>query len=225
MSFQTAYEKLLEQHRKNSSPERLRILRTGLGFAERCFLEHVWWPLIGNFTYLHPQYEIADYSGASRFLDFAYLRGGIKLAIEIDGFTSHAKNLDRRQFTYHLRRQNLLTLDGWDILRFAFDEIESHPRWCQRTIQQYMGSRFATNLYSPTQTPRVTAVDREIVRLARSLPRPILPNDVQKHLGVSRSTVYRHIRRLVARGWLLPASGSKRIRSYELHESVRQLGV
>lgn len=225
MSFQEAYEKLLEQHCKNCSPERLRKLRIGLGFAERAFLERVWWPLIGNFTYLHPEYEVADYSGASRFLDFAYLRGGIKLAIEIDGFATHAKNLDRRQFAYQLHRQNVLTLDGWDILRFAFDEIEAHPRRCQRTIQQYMGSRFATSLYSPTQTPLVTAIDREIVRLARSLPRPILPSDVERHLGISRSTVFRHIKRLVARGWLLPASGTKRIRSYVLDETVRHFGV
>ena len=87
MNFQAAYETWIQQQSEKGSPERRRKLRSGLGFAEHAFLEHVWWPTVGNFTNLHPEYEVADYSGAPRFLDFAYLRGGLKLAIEIDGYT------------------------------------------------------------------------------------------------------------------------------------------
>lgn len=215
----------MKEHVREGSPERLRRLRGGIGFAERAFLEHVWWPLMGNFICLHPEYEVADYSGASRFLDFAYLRGGIKLAIEIDGFAAHAKNIDRRRFAYNLHRQNVLTLDRWDILRFAYDEIEQHPRRCQRTIQQYMGSRFASNLNGAGESPRIKAIEREIIRLARGLPRPLTPTDVGQHLDVSRPTVYRHLRKLVSRGVLIPASGTARIRTYRLADGVSELEV
>lgn len=224
MNFQAAYETWIQQQSEKGSPERRRKLRSGLGFAEHAFLEHVWWPTVGNFTNLHPEYEVADYSGAPRFLDFAYLRGGLKLAIEIDGYTTHAKNLNRRQVAYQLHRQNMLTLDGWDILRFAFDDIEAHPRRCQQTIQQYMGSRFAATPirgHHDGRWPQVTTVDREIIRLARSLPRPLLPADICRHLGVSRYTAYRHLKRLVTQGVLVPASGSTRIRTYQLAATIR----
>lgn len=222
VDFQSAYDEFLKLHMKESSPERQRKLRDGLGFAELDFLENVWWPAVGDFEYLHPEYEVADYAGASRFIDFAYLRGGVKLAIEIDGYTTHAKNLDRRQFSYQLRRQNALTLDRWEILRFAHDDISAQPRRCQQTIQQYLGSRFAVDLQATGDDPRVTAVEREIVRLARSLPRPVTPADVAQHLGSSRQTVYKHLQRLVDRGWLKPASGTARIRSYSLAEAIRE---
>lgn len=223
MGFHLAYELFIEHHRGRGSPERRRKLRNGVGFAERTFLQHVWWPLMGNFEHLHPEYEVADYSGSARFVDFAYVRGTGRLAIEIDGFAAHAKQLDRRQFAYRLHRQNVLTVDGWDILRFAFDEVKTNPRRCQQTIQQYMGSRFATNLTGRGDRS-VTAIDREIVRLARSRPRPFSPTDVAQHLGLGRAAVYRHLRRLVERGWLVPASGEKRIRTYRLAQSMRRAG-
>lgn len=221
MTFQVAYLQWLKQEKKKSSPERRRRLHPQLGHAEETFLHNVWWPIHGNFDYLHPEYEVADFSGAGRFIDFAYIRNDIRLAIEIDGFTSHAQNINRHQFSYQLRRQNVLTVDGWDILRFSFDDIQEQPRRCQVTMQQYIGSRFAISLHDAHSTPVVTAIEREVVRLARSLPRPIRPRDIQRHLGMSRGTVYRHIHRLVERGWLVPASGKERIRSYELAKTVR----
>lgn len=225
VGFHRAYENLLATNRKGSSAERLRRLQSGLGFAELTFLKNVWWPLIGNFEFLHPEYEVPDYSEKSRFIDFACLRPGIKLAIEIDGFSSHVKNVDRWQFAYRLHRQNVLTVDGWDILRFPFDDVANRPRQCQRTIQQYMGLRFATESPGKNESPRVTAIDREIVRLARTLSGTLSPGDVARHLGTSRHTVYRHLQRLVERGWLQPASGTKRIRTYALTEAMHEFGM
>ena len=155
-------------------------------------------------------------------------RGAIKLAIEIDGFRTHAQNIDRRQFAYQLHRQNLLIVDGWDILRFSFDDVEARPRRCQQTIQQYMGSRFAVDLRSPAyldESPRVTVFAREIIRLARGLPRPLAPRDVCEHLGVARPTAYRHLKRLTAQGLLVPASGTKRIRTYRLAPTTQHFYI
>lgn len=225
MDFTSAYKRLLAESRKTGSPERIRLLKRGLGFAEVAFLKKVWWPIHGHFQHLHPEYEVIDYSGGTRYIDFAYLRGTIKLAIEVDGFSTHAQNLDRAKFAYRLHRQNLLTVNHWDILRFSFDDIDSHPHRCQRTIQQYIGSRFAANLYNSAETPRASAVEREIVRLARSLPGPIAPKHIGEHLDLERTTVYSYLRKMVAKGWLVPASGTKRIRTYALTESARRLGV
>lgn len=226
MDFPTAYERFIGRNRvENSSPERRQMLEKGLGFAELAFLENVWWPLLGNFDYLHPEYEVTDYNGGSRFIDFAYLRGKIKLAIEIDGFSTHAKQLNRGTFAYRLRRQNVLVVDGWDVLRFPFDDVSDSPRRCQQTIQQYLGSRFADNRAEFHSDYALTPADREVVRLARGLPAPLAPADVQRHLRTSRTTAYRRLRKLVDLGLLAPASGKERIRTYELTEAGRHLGI
>lgn len=224
--FRQEYEDWIQQHQRTGGPERRRRLRNGLGHAELSFLGQVWLPAVGRLTNLHPEYEVADYSGAPRFLDFAYLRGGVKLAIEIDGFHAHVVDMDRTKFANDLHRQNLLTLDGWDILRFAYDDVESRPRRCQQTLQQYMGSRFATDVHlphAPERAPRLTAIHREIIRLARSLPRPLTPADVRHHLGVGRVTAYQHLRSLTEQGLLIPASGTQRIRSYKLSRRAAYL--
>lgn len=219
------YGKFVDEHRQHGSPERRRKLRNGVGYAERAFLETVWWPLMGNFDHLHPEYEVADYSGGTRFLDFAYVRGDVKLAIEIDGYATHARNVNRSQFAYGLHRQNMLILDHWNVFRFAFDEVEQHPRRCQRLIKQYMGSRFAITGNGGPHSPRLTATNREIARLARRLSRPLTPKDVKQHLDVSLPTVYRHLRHLVARGVLVPAGGTLRVRAYRLADGMSELDV
>lgn len=223
MNFQPAYKRWIDRTIKNSSPERRRRLQKGLGHAEFHFLRRVWWPAVGTMDHLHPEYEVADFDGISRFVDFAYLRADVRLAIEIDGFTTHAQNINRDQFAARLRRQNMLTLERWDVLRFAYHDVEAHPRQCQTTIQQYMGSRFASDLRQDERPPLIVAADREIIRLARSLPRPVTPRDVMLHLDVSRNTAYRYLRRLVRRRWLLAARGTRRIRSYKLKNGLRSV--
>lgn len=223
MNSQSVYNRWMDRTIKNSTPERRRRLQKGLGHAELLFLRRVWWPAVGTMDHLHPEYEVADFHGISRFIDFAYLRADVRLAIEIDGFTTHAQNISRDQFSTRLRRQNMLTLERWDVLRFAYHDVETNPRQCQTTIQQYMGSRFASGLRQDEWPPLIVAVDREIIRLARSLPRPVTPQDVMLHLDVSRNTAYRYLRRLVRRRWLLPAQGTRRIRSYKLQNGMHSV--
>lgn len=63
-------------------------------------------------------------------IDIAFPR--LKLAIEVDGFAHHGKHLD--DFKRDRERQNLLTLHGWRILRFAAGEIRKDPRECAAMI-------------------------------------------------------------------------------------------
>lgn len=217
MSFAAAFESFLEAERKASSGERLARLRGGLGHAEQVFVEFVWWPTFGNLLYLHPEYEVTDFGGGSRYIDFAYIRGGVKLAIEIDGFNAHVKGLDREAFAYRLNRQNMLVLDGWDVLRFSYDDVQTQPRRCQQALQQYMGTRFVTD---PSVTD-LNAAEREILRLARGSRAPVRPTDVVDRIVIGRETAYRLLRGLVERGWLAPASGQSRIRAYRPTERTR----
>src|SRR5690606_25359904 len=139
MDFHSAHQEFLAYHESRRRGERLRRLLMGHGHAEQLFLQEVWWPAFRSFRDLHPEYEVLDFDGQPRYLDFAFIREGTKLAIEIDGYGPHVKQLDRHKFVRQLRRQNHLVLDGWAVLRFAFDEVHEQPRRCQQVLQQFMG--------------------------------------------------------------------------------------
>ena len=66
---------------KNS--RRLEILHKGLGHGTVEFLRSVWFPAIGNFNDLHPEWEVRDFSNGYRYLDLAYMPGGARGGIEI----------------------------------------------------------------------------------------------------------------------------------------------
>ena len=55
-------------------------------------------------------------------IDFA--EKSLRIAIEVDGRAFHS---DRRSFEHDRRRQNLLVLDGWLVLRFTWEQITRDP--------------------------------------------------------------------------------------------------
>ncbi|WP_308638331.1 hypothetical protein [Paenibacillus silvisoli] len=140
MTFQNAYQQWLDrQVAEPLSEGQQHRLAEGHGHAERMFLQQIWYPAFRHFDGLHAEYEIADFKDGSRYLDFAFVREPIKLAIEIDGYDTHLGKANRWQFSDNLMRQNHLVIDGWHILRFSYDDITSRPRMCEQLLQQYMG--------------------------------------------------------------------------------------
>jgi hypothetical protein len=139
LSFHSVYERWLEANLNSRKGESRRRLEQGLGHAEKHFLEMVWYPAFKEFEGLYPEYEVSDFRDGIRFLDFAYVKAGLQLVIEIDGFRTHSAEMTRWQFSDSLMRQNHLILDGWKVLRFSYDDIKEKPRMCQQLLQQFMG--------------------------------------------------------------------------------------
>ena len=80
-----------------------------------------------------PGQAVWEYPGAvpgRRFrLDIAFPQK--RLAVEVDGYAHHGKYLS--DFKRDRERQNLLTLQGWRILRYHAGEIHKEP---ERIIEQ-----------------------------------------------------------------------------------------
>lgn len=72
MEFEAAHRLFIEQHTSERSGERKGRLVRGHNFAERLFLQNVWWPLFESLEHLHPEYEVYDWNRKSQFLDFAF---------------------------------------------------------------------------------------------------------------------------------------------------------
>lgn len=212
MKFEEAYNEFVSFHIEKREGERLRRLQEGLGHAEKAFIEQVWWPAFGHFYYLHPEYEVHDFRDGTRYLDFAYIRPMFQIAVEIDGYGPHHKNISRWQFSDQLQRQNHLVIDGWKVIRFSADDVKEKPRECQQILQQLMGRWLGEEQI----VERAKPMEKEVIRLALRLCRPITPADVSELLGINIKSARSILQNLTSKKWLEPASGQARIRTYRL---------
>jgi hypothetical protein len=210
--FDQQYELWMHTNILNEkNPRRLEILHKGLGHGTVEFLRSVWFPAIGNFNDLHPEWEVRDFSNGYRYLDLAYMPGGTRGGIEIQGYGPHARDLDVRRFKDLCRRHCLLALDGWTFLPIAYPSIVDEPKQCQQLILSFVGKFVASDVPAS-----LSWLEAEAVRFARRLLRPITPLELANHLRVSDRHTRRLLHKLVELQILDIASGQQRARTYEL---------
>jgi hypothetical protein len=216
--FQSIYGRWLDVHQKTRTGERKRRLSQGVGHAEKMFLQSVWFPAFGHFDGLAPEYEVRDFKDGSRFVDFAYIAGNLRLAVEIDGFGPHWRDADRWQFADHLMRQNHLMIDGWKVLRFSYDDISEKPRRCQQLLQQAFGK---WRLAGDSDGDDLTPMELAILQWADTSSGPLMPIKAAQALSVHRKTAAKHFRALVDKGFLSPLlAESQRVMRYALNRRV-----
>ncbi|RKP48767.1 DNA-binding response regulator [Cohnella endophytica] len=216
--FEQNYYVWLEQQRKARSGEALRKLAEDHRHAEELFVRTVWWPAIGKLDDLHAEYEVPNARSSSYYLDFAYIRPSYRIDWEIDDFSSHAKNINRRGFEYERDRQNFLTHNGWQVYRFSLDAVRERPLQCQQFVLQVIGKLYGSNDngLQNGDASRLTLKQREILRIALRLQRPFTPLEVCEGLGIKAQHARKLLHELVMMGLISAQSGKARIRSYAL---------
>jgi very-short-patch-repair endonuclease len=218
LSYEEAYASFIRRHIASRTGERRGRLERGHRHAESLFLRNVWWPLRGNFNDLHPEYEVLDWRGRSYFADLAWLPGYVKLIFEIKGFAAHVRDMDRQKYCNELNRETFLYAMGFHVISFAYDDVEQRPDLCITLL------RMVLSRYQPVQAPisRALLAEKEIVRLAIQLAQPIRPKDVERHFEIDHKTAVLMLKKLCAKGWLLPVlrGNGERIVRYELARDV-----
>jgi len=219
MDFERAHSALIERHLSLRTGERKGRLMRGHCYAEKLLLQNIWWPLFGNFEHLHPEYEVYDWNRKSQFLDFAFLPPFGRFGLEVDGFQSHVKDMDRERFSYSLNRDTFLTGMGWKMIHFSFDDVQQRPEVCIMLLQMAIGPYLIRN----RPAGPITTAEKEVLQLAWSLGRPIRPKDVVDGFQVNYRTARKRLQALVQHGALRPIVGSKYTSSYELNEGMLEL--
>lgn len=210
--FESKYEEWLQLNINSAeNHRRSELLQKGLGHGTIEFLRSIWFPAVGNFDHLYPEWEVRDFNNGYRYLDLAYMPGGVKGGIEIQGYGPHARDLDVRRFKDLCRRHCLLSLDGWMFLPIAYLSIVDEPEQCQQLILAFIGKFIASDV--PSQ---LSYLEAETLRLARRLLRPFTPAEVMEHLKISSRHSRRVLHHLVELQILEIASGAQRIRTYQL---------
>ena len=82
--------------------------------SERLFVDEFLWTLLGTkIGYIIPQRTFIDSTGKNRRIDFSYVEGSSKLAIEVNGETYHAEGIVPNEvLDDNLFRQNEILQDG-----------------------------------------------------------------------------------------------------------------
>ncbi|GGF65111.1 hypothetical protein GCM10010912_07670 [Paenibacillus albidus] len=77
--FDQQYEEWLHSNLAvERNPRRTELLQKGLGHGTVEFLRSVWFPAVGNFSHLLPEWEVRDFGNGYRYLDLAYMPDGAK---------------------------------------------------------------------------------------------------------------------------------------------------
>lgn len=194
--------------------------RKELGHSEIWF----WGPCMKyNFEGLTAEYPLKDFKGGLRFIDFMYVMGLIRLLIEIDGYTTHARDISRGDFNDHLTRQNDLLLNGWFLLRFSTDMVERQPEQCRSQLMQALGYLWSRHQPLTDRGDNMLWSQRknELYRLAKQRGGMLRPIDISKELNVHRFTAVQWMKRFAEEGMFsaIQAGGSRqRITAYRLNE-------
>lgn len=215
MDFETAHQEFLQRHLALRSGERRGRLQRGHHFAEKLLLQQVWWPLFGSFDHLHPEYEVYDWNRKSQFLDLAYLPPFGRFGLECDGYQSHVKDMDRGKFSYSLNRDTYLTATGWTMIHFSFDDVQQRPEVCRMLLQMVIGPYLVQSRKAATLSP----AEKEVLRLAWRMGRPIRPKDIIDHAEVNFRTARNWLQSLVEKGAVRPIIKSKYTCYYELTDN------
>lgn len=211
MDYDQAYEAYMERHLVSRTGERRGRLERGDKHAEQLFLQNVWWPLRGDFSDLHPEYEVLDWRGRSYFADFAFLPGPVRLLFEIKGYASHVRDMDRQKYCNELNRETFLYGMGYQVISFAYDDVHHRPELCITLL------RLALSRYQIVEAPRGRAqlTEKEIMRLVVRQAGTIRPKDVANYFTLDPKTVRMLLTKLCEKGWLNPVKRGIGVKTVE----------
>jgi hypothetical protein len=100
-----------------------------------------------------------------------------------------------------------LSIDGWKVIRFAYDDIVERPRQCQQIIQQLMGRWLGESQNSSGFV--LTSHEKEIIRLAVRTTKPLTPGEVSEQLGICRRTAQKLLHGLLDKQMLIQFKSSE----------------
>jgi hypothetical protein len=208
-------EWLSKQIAEEKNPRRRELLQKGLGRGTIEFLRSIWFPTFGNLDHLYPEYEVRDLNNGYRYLDLAYMPGGVKGCIEIHGYRSHARDIEAGRFKDLCIKQSLLVLDDWFFLPIAYLSIRDDPGVCKQ-----LALSFAGKFLSIAVPSKLNWAEAETLRFARRIMRPFAPRELAIHLRLTDRHTRSVLLDLVNKKLLVVASGNQRYRTYRLTEGA-----
>ncbi len=182
-------------------------------------LEQVIGPVLNyRFKGLKAEYPFVDSKGGQRFIDFVYIRGSLRIVIEIDGFTTHMRNISYQEYDDHQDRQNDLVLSGWIVIRFTPNQIENRASHCIGKLTQAIGFwwSLAHGEFSPEEAGAWSLRKRLLIELSLRQGGTLRTNDVIHEFHIHQRTAHHWLTRFMNENIFTPIRSAQRIIGYKL---------
>ncbi|WP_238649537.1 hypothetical protein [Paenibacillus piscarius] len=215
MGFTEEHDQWLSHHLKRRKGERLDALKRGHSYGNRLFVECVWWPLVGHFHGLHPEYEVKDWRGRSYYIDLLWKVGSSRIAFEIMDYGSHGT--ERSKYRMDLNRGLFLQSQDYMMLYISLDEMKENPSFILSTLRNLLFPYFSAAATNGSMEKPYTRIERDLMRLAIRNHRVLRPGDAARELELHYTTIIKYSRMLVDKGKFRPVARgtSPRVTYYE----------
>lgn len=217
--FEEARDAWMERHLRARRGERKDRLKRGHGHGEALFLKNVWWPLVGNFDDLHPEYEVRDWRGGTLYLDFAWLPGLRRFNIDVKGFGPHVQQADRTGYRRELMRELYLHSRGYTNISIAYDALKEDPA----LIRDFLKPDIMRYARAGRRAERPLA-EQALLDYARKHSECIYPSKAADELGLDPRTVIKYLKKLMLEGKVQLISAGKRARRYRYVPELGERG-
>lgn len=203
MGFHIEHDNWTSNHLRRRRGERLDALKRGHGYGNRLFVEQIWWPLVGHFHGLHPEYEVKDWRGRSYFVDFMWIAGAVRIIFEIMDFGSHGT--DRTKFRRDLNRGLFLQAQDCAVYSISLDELKENPSFILSALRNILSPYLSAEsgakrtVRRPAKRP-FAKIERDLMRAAIRHNRVIRPAEAARELELHTMTVIKYCRILVDKG-------------------------
>lgn len=210
--FNEAFDRFLEAQRQTAHGQRREMLERDLT-GTRKLLEVVVWPVLKTLEGLLLENEMVSMSGVRIYADVYCQR--LNAIIEHEGFAVHAENITRDRFAFEQMRIRTFAMYGYRFIPFSWDELDKKPDFCKRTLFELVG-RFGGS-EEEAGFMALSVQERELLRYAMSLNRPLRIADVSLCLRLGDNASRKVLRKLLERSLLKPlGTGNTRHHRYEL---------
>jgi len=222
MGFQIEHDKWISDHLRRRKGERLDALKRGHGYGNRLFVEQIWWPLVGHFKGLHPEFEVKDWRGRSYFTDFMWIVGTARMAFEIMDYGSHGT--DRTKYRRDLNRGLYLQTQLCTVYYISLDELKENPAFILSSLRNILSPYLSSEPGSSgTSRKAYSKIERDLMRAAIRNNRVIRPAEAARELELYPMTVIKYCRILAEKGKFraVAKGASGRVTYYEYVGSIQ----
>lgn len=201
---------LCVQIASEGNSRRGELLQKEIGHGTKEFLRTIWYPAVGNFNHLYAEWEVRDYGNRYRYLDLAYMPGGAKGCIEIQGYRSHARDIEAWRFRDLCKKQAYLVLDDWLFLPIAYLSISEEPEVLKQLVLSFVGK-----FVSMAENDALSWIETEALRYARGIIRSFRSEELASHLKRSDRQTRRVLEKLLELNHLIVHNGQQRYRTFQ----------
>ncbi|MFC5702880.1 hypothetical protein ACFPVX_16455 [Cohnella faecalis] len=201
--FEAEWERFVQEQKRTAGPLRLEQLNKNKSGEKKLF-EIVVWPIFKSFDGWAMEHEVVMPSGVRIYLDAFYMP--FEWSLECEGFAVHAETITRDRFDFEKERIRTMAIYGYRFMPFSRDQLDKKPDACRRFMYEMLG-RFSSS--ASTGYYDLCIYEREIIRYAIRLGRPIRMKDARACLQTSEEHCRSILKKMVSKGLIRPVDETK----------------